>query len=445
MMNYREAVGYLYDIPRFAGKATAENTKKILTLLGSQEKDLKLFHVAGSNGKGSVCAFIDSILREAGFHRGLFTSPHLVKPNERIKIDGMDVSDEEFTDAFNKVYALVADKASVEIAHPSFFEFIFLMALLIFKKKGVVYAVMETGLGGRLDATNVIGGQIVSVITSISLEHTEILGDTIEKIAYEKAGIIKPGVPVVYDKSEKRAEAVILRIAAEKHSACYGVDFSQIKNIKKADKKIDFSLDTGYYDNVSFTVSFPADYQMINAALAANAFAVVRERLTEFADVSDECIIAGIEKARWEGRMECVKLRDAKGTVYMDGAHNVSGIEQFVKAVKDIKCSGRRLLLFGAVGDKDYENMAELLMREVCWSDIYVTALETKRTVGERELAELFKIKGAMEVYSFSSAAEAFKTAASELKEEDMLCVAGSLYLIGEVKKHLQIGETERN
>lgn len=438
MKKYDEAVKYLYEIPRFAAKTTPENTKNILKLIGNPEKGLRIFHVAGSNGKGSVCAFIDSVLREAGFHVGLFTSPHLIKPNERIKIDGMNVSDEVFLSAFNRVYEAIHMQEEEKIVHPSFFEFIFLMSLLIFKENKLKYVILEVGLGGRLDTTNVITGQLVSVITSLSLEHTEILGDTIEQIAMEKAGIIKDKVPVIYDATDKRAAAVIEETARRHDCSTCPITEKNINLIKKNNYSVDFSLNCMYYDNACFTVSFPALYQTINASLAICAIAAAGNYDKAFKSVTSENISKGIRNTRWEGRMEHISLPCIQGDIYLDGAHNVSGIERLMETVKTAECKGHMYLLFGVVKEKAYGHMIKLLSDGAVWKHIYVTELDTKRTTDKETIVSIFKNEGALCATGYNSSVEAFKASINAMNHGDSLYVAGSLYLIGEIKGYIE-------
>lgn len=435
IMKYDEAVEYLYGIPKFVGKTTAGNTLKLLKLLGNPQEGLKIFHVAGSNGKGSVCAFLNSILLNAGFHTGLFTSPHLVKPNERIKIDGRDIGDDEFLEAFTEVYDTVNDNERDGLVHPSFFEFIFLMCMIAFRRHNVKYAVVEVGLGGRLDATNVLDSSVVSVITSLSLEHTEILGSTLEQIAGEKAGIIKENVPVVYDLPQSGAKHVIEEKVAERHCQTYPISSENIQIIKKTDKYIDFSMNTVYYDNVKFTVPFPAEYQTVNAALAATAVAAARHRDKDFSQITDDDIAYGIRNTRWECRMEHIRTDGIKGDIYIDGAHNVSGIERFIEAAGDLKTEGKRYLLFGVVKEKSFDRMIAMLTESIPWDMVYVTELDTPRSAAADELRHIFEEHGMMRVRSFSEAAQAFDSAAAGMEAGDRLYIAGSLYLAGEIKK----------
>ena len=212
-MTYKEAEAYINSVPKFTSKNKPENTMELIRRLGHPERSMKVIHVAGTNGKGSVCAFLSSMLTEGGKRTGLFTSPHLVKINERFQINNEPVSDEIFLNAYERVMKLVEEMQKDGFYHPAYFELLFAIGMVIFEEAQVEYLILETGLGGRLDATNIVEKPVVTVITSISLDHTEILGDTIEEIAGEKAGIIKQNIPIVYDGREKRAEKVILQKA----------------------------------------------------------------------------------------------------------------------------------------------------------------------------------------------------------------------------------------
>ncbi len=432
-MNYDEAIKYLFNIPKFSKKTTAENTLRILNLLDNPQADLKVFHVAGTNGKGSVCAFLHNILENGGIKAGLFTSPHLVKANERIKIGRENLDDNQFLEAFLTIYNVVNNNELKGIIHPSFFEFIFLMALIAFRKNKIEYAVIEVGLGGRLDATNIIEKPLVSIITSISLEHTEVLGDTIEKIAFEKAGIIKHNVPVVFYASCSKVEDVIRKRAIELGSECYPLYDENIQIIKKTHKYIDFSINSRYYDNDYLRVPFPAAYQTINGALAILAFKIAANSCKELSNISNERIIDGLSHTVWEGRMESIE-----DNVFIDGAHNVSGVEKFVDAVLDINVDGDRYLLFSVVKDKKYENMIEVLTKRVNWKHIYISAVSSERAIDKEELKQLFLDLGARSVSVHKDIREAYETAIKNKNKKDVLFCAGSLYLVGEIKEYIR-------
>ena len=222
-MNYTEAVAYINETPKFTTKNSLEHTKECLRRLGNPQDSFQVIHVAGTNGKGSVCAYLASVLREGGYGCGLFTSPHLVKINERFQIDEVPVEDELFLRAFEKVKHLADELTAQGSYHPTYFEMLFLMGMCIFQEAGVSYVVLETGLGGRLDATNAIENPLACVITSISMDHIQYLGDTVEAIAGEKAGIIKKAIPVIYDANRQKTAQVIEETAQGVGAPAYPV------------------------------------------------------------------------------------------------------------------------------------------------------------------------------------------------------------------------------
>ncbi len=432
-MNYQDITKYLLQIPKFCKKTTKENLGNILEKLGNPQEQVKYIHVAGTNGKGSVCAFLNTILLGAGKRTGLFTSPHLVRINERIRIDGEEISDEAFVQTFEKVMEKVKEVESEGGVHPSFFEFLFLMAAVAFRDAGVEFAIFEVGLGGRLDSTNILQKPLVSVITSIGLDHTEILGDTIEEIAAEKGGIMKAGVPVVFYWQEKSGE-VLKEIAEQKKTRWYALQKKDIKINEISSKQVDFSLNNRYYKCDSVKVSFPAPYQAVNASLALLAFAILSEEIQEFQEFPHP--EQYLWKTRWEGRMEQVRPG-----VFLDGAHNKAGIEAFLTSVDSIPCEGRRSLLFSVVGDKDYTHMIEELLKHKMWDRVYLSGIQNSRAESAEELAGIFKKNGMEQIEVFSEAGQALEHALQDKKEEDLLFCTGSLYLIGELKEYLEVIE----
>ncbi len=332
METYEETLKKILEIPKFTSKNTLGHTREFLRRLGNPQDGCKAIHVAGSNGKGSVCAFIDSALRAGGKRVGLFTSPHLVHLEERFALDGKPCSRQELIWASGQVGQAAASMVQEGLPHPTFFEYIFAMGMVIFAHNNIEYAVLETGLGGRLDATNIIGRPLVAVITSISLEHTEILGDTLEEIAVQKAGILKPGVPVVYDASLPEVEGVIVEKANSLHCEAYPVRQEKIKILLNTGKKIDFSYDSGY-DVTKVSIPFGAPYQVQNAAVALQALGCI----SQAEGVSKEAVRQGFASVSWKGRMQ-----EVQQDIYFDGAHNLSGIEKFLEAVKQITRSEER-------------------------------------------------------------------------------------------------------
>ena len=427
-MTYQEAVAYIDETPKFTKKNTLDHTRAFLKRLGDPQEKMKILHVAGTNGKGSVCSFLASMLKAGGKRTGLFTSPHLVKINERFVVDEQDVSDEEFLEAFHTVMGCVEEMKEEGYPHPTYFELLFLIGMKLFERAGVEYLVLETGLGGRLDATNSVAHPLVSVITSISLDHTEYLGDTVAAIAGEKAGIIKEGVPVVYDASCPESAEVVRRGAEGVRAGAYPITPKMYKISKTTKKHIDFSIDSGYYDDIRLSISSVAEYQVKNAAEAVTAIRVI-DREGAF---TDEVIRKGVEEMRWQGRMETVLPG-----VIIDGAHNEAGVEEFVKTARRLEADYPVTLLFAAVGDKDYRHMIETICRELRLERVIVTEVGGYRSVDVKVPEELFRQFGAKKVTAIPDVEEAFDEALREQGDGILFCV-GSLYLVGNIKSILE-------
>ena len=423
-LNYEEAVSYISEVPKFTKKNDAKNTVELLRRLGHPEENYKIIHVAGTNGKGSVCAFTATILQEAGKRTGLFISPHLVKINERFQINQVPVSNEVFLEAFTQVKTVIDEMVKDGFYHPTYFEILFAVGMVIFSREKVEYLVMETGLGGRLDATNTVAHPVACVITSISLDHTEYLGDTVEKIAWEKAGIIKEGVPVIYDGRNRSVEKVIRDQAEKMHAPAYPFYGEMCEITERTDKSIDFVLNNRYYDYKLVRVPYLAEYQLVNSSLAMMTVRILDPHKT----ISDETIIQGIADTRWSGRMETVMPG-----VVLDGAHNAAGIEEFLKTVQSVQKRRSVSLLFSAVVEKDYDEMIREICQEADFASIVVTQIEGSRKVEAEELAEIFRKYTDAPVVAEPEIDRAFERAL-ELRGDGMLFCAGSLYLVGEIK-----------
>lgn len=437
-MNYTQAVDYIENIPKFTKKNKPENTLEMVRRLGHPERKWKVIHVAGTNGKGSVCAFLASILQGAGKKTGLFTSPHLVELTERFQIDGEQVSEEDFAAAFERVKQVVDEMMADGYAHPAYFELLFGMGLVIFEQAEIEYLVLETGLGGRLDATNLVEHPIATVITSISMDHMEYLGDTIEKIASEKAGIIKEGVPVIYDGRVPEVEKVILDQAAKLHSPAYPYYGNMTEILDKTDKSIDFVLNCSYdkereaaagrMGSLRITVPYLAEYQLVNSSLAVITAHVIDPE----GRISDSDIAAGIGRTKWQGRMETV----LPGVV-LDGAHNADGIREFIRTVRSVEERMEVSLLFSAVADKEFETMIRTICEAAHFSHVTVTQVGGSRIVPAGQLAEVFRKYTKAPVVACTDVKEAFETALGA-RGGGMLFCAGSLYLVGELKAILR-------
>lgn len=425
---YKEAVDYVYRIPSFTKKNTPEDTRRFYEYLGcpgeSRAGAPSIIHIAGTNGKGSVCSYISSVLIGAGYKTAMFTSPHLVDIRERFRINGEMMPEEKFVQLVNFCLEKVEKWRSMQTTdasyHPTYFEILFFIGMLWFEEQQADVIVLETGLGGRLDATNVIRHPAVSVITKVGLDHMEYLGNTKAEIAGEKAGIIKPGVPVVYWDGEADVSAVICKKAAEMGAKAVPVSKSHVASYKFKNKTVDFSLDSEYYEYVKICLHTAAVYQRENAALAVRALEILSQRF----QLSREQIESGLAAARWEGRME-----EVLPNVFIDGAHNEDGVNSFLESVSADGCRGKRLLLFSVVSDKQFERMAEKILDSGLFSEIAVAQLEGSRALPEKQLVDLWRGKAA----AFLSPEAAFEQLIRQKGAEDKVYAAGSLYLAGQL------------
>ena len=430
---YEEAAAYIEEIPKFTKKHMLEHTKTFLKRLGNPAADRKIVHVAGTNGKGSVCAYLQAILMSEGKRTGFFTSPHLVSVNERIRVDNIQIDNETFLKVFRKVLKIVRQMVEDGIEHPSYFEFLFGMGMTAFAETDVEYIILETGLGGRLDATNAIDNPALAIITSISLDHTAILGDTIEKIAGEKAGIIKPGVPVFFDGSSKKAAEVIKAKASELGVSCREVTKNAYEIQEVHRKYIAFSRRSAYDKDVIFQVPMCGCYQAMNAELALEA----SEYLLAGEEIHMDRWKQVLAQLHWEGRMERIGAH-----ITVDGAHNPGAMQAFVESVKALDESerGEMILLFSAVSDKKYDEMIEYLCGNLDVKAYIVTQIEDERGVPVEELADIFRRYTDRPVYCKERLEDAVGTALDKRGESGEIYCLGSLYLVGMIKKLLAGG-----
>lgn len=408
-------------------KHPPEHTRELLSRLGNPQEGIKIIHVAGTNGKGSVCAYLNAMLLAGGKKTGLFTSPHLVRINERFQINGEDVSDEQFLNAFLKVEKAAKEYEAEGEGHPSYFETLFLMGMLIFKEAGVEYLVMETGLGGRLDATKVVEKPLACIITSISRDHTEYLGDTLEAIAGEKAGIIKAGVPVIYDASQPGPASVIAAKAKEMGSPAWPMEPSFYEMKTQSREGITFTFAYPGGEKAELAIPYVAKYQMMNASLAFYMMHI----LQDVHDIPKNVLAEGLSKIKWPCRMEM-----AAPGVIIDGAHNEDGIAQFVSTAGYFAKENEITILFTAVADKHYHEMIGEICEGIHPSHVVATQIDGSRVVPAEVLAEDFRKAGCTDVCAEPEIGAAYEKALGK-KGSGMLFCVGSLYLAGELKAYL--------
>ncbi len=431
--NYEEAVELLYRIPRFTSNHSLENIKSFLTRMGQPDRQMKIVHIAGTNGKGSTSAYLAGLLEKAGLKVGLFTSPHLVDIRERFRINGQMISRELLLEAVKYIGVLVKDSQY----RPCFFDMMFFIGMYAFWKEQVDILVLETGLGGRLDATNAVSHKALTMITHIALDHTEYLGDTEEAIAEEKAGIMKGRVPCVVAAHNDRTVPVFLKIATELEAPCRILGKEDYTCHRVYEKAVDFSYFSRYYGTIPVALNTSALYQADNAALAlAGLEALIEEGIVARKWLTAEDIREALFATVWEGRMEEI----CEG-VFLDGAHNVDGMHAFLQSVKADACRGKRICIFSALADKALQEMAATIRDSGLFTSIIVTQLQDKRGADASVLVSYFKDHTfGHEIYLSIDNEEAIKLAFNQKREEDYIYVVGSLYLVRRMKELLKAG-----
>jgi len=424
-MNYEEALAYIHSTYKFGVKLGLENIRKLLDLLGNPHKKLKYVHVAGTNGKGSTVAYISSVLIESGYKVGIYTSPYVERFTERICINDKEISGEDLARLTEIVKEKVSEMVRQGYNHPTEFEIITAIAFLYYYEQNCDVVVLEVGLGGRYDSTNIIDTPLVSVITSVSFDHMKILGDNLTQIAREKAGIIKEnGNVVLYPQSEE-VEKVIEDAAAQTSSRLFKADFASIK-LKS------FGIDGQIFDYSTFTdlkIKLLGRHQLKNAAVAIAACQVLKEKMQ---GITDETIRKGIAKARWKGRMELVCKEPI---FFIDGAHNEDGVKVMVDTLEEYFPQNRKIFIMGVLKDKEYSKMVKTVAR-IAYKFYTVTPV-SERALPAKELADVIKMY-CDNVIICDKIVEGIERAAEEAEENDVICAFGSLYYIGEVRQYFK-------
>ncbi len=416
-MNYTECLEYIHSFDKFGSKPGFERINKLLAALGNPEKSIKAFHIAGTNGKGSVSIMLQSILTEAGYKTGLYISPYVIEFRERIQIDGEYIPKEKLC-RYVEMLKEIIEKGSGDYI-PTEFELITAVMFCYFRDECVDYAVLEVGMGGRLDATNVIENPIVSVITKIDLDHTAILGDTLSKIAHEKCGIIKPGSPTVTTNfQEEETLAEIEKISSERGSKLYITSSKELKP--------EISKQGTYASVEGLKLSTP----MIGHHQADNMYLALSAIKASGLEISEKAIIKGIERAKQPARTEVISNNPF---VLLDGSHNPAGAEALAKALKGLGIRNSTAII-GMMKDKDVD---EVINKVIGFFDnvITVTVAGNPRSISAEELAEICKGR-CKNVFSVTSY-EAAISLAGGLSEQNGLVVLGSLYLAGDIRASL--------
>jgi dihydrofolate synthase/folylpolyglutamate synthase len=442
-MNYDEAMAYIKNTAKFGSKLGLLRTEKILELLGDPHKKLKCIHIAGTNGKGSTTAMITKVLVEAGYKVGSYISPFIEEFEERMQINNENISKEDLSDIITKVSKAVDTVVTLGYSNPTEFEIITCAGFLYFYENNVDFAVVEVGIGGRLDSTNVIT-PILSVITSISLDHTQILGDTIDKVAYEKAGIIKNGIPVIMFPQQEQSEEVIEKACKERNCKLIKVPKDSSLFLGKENLQQVAITSIGgkiYSNNIIITqkikvrtlkndyiieLALLGKHQLLNCSVVVHA---IEELIGQGVKINKDNILMGLQSVKWPARLE---VMNKKPLVVIDGAHNVDGIKNLTESIDMYFNYNKIILILGILADKEVEEMIKTIVPKA--SRVITVTPHSDRA----ELSEELKVQ--VEKYTTNCEAiedyeEAYKKALSYCSEEDLLLVAGSLYMAGDMRK----------
>ncbi|UOW68179.1 bifunctional folylpolyglutamate synthase/dihydrofolate synthase [Paraclostridium bifermentans] len=425
-MNYNEALQFIHESHKFGMRLGLDNIKKLLELLGNPQNNLKIIHVAGTNGKGSTCSFISSILKESGYKVGLYTSPFLETFTERIRVNGENISEEEV----GKIVSLIKEKIEIMVSegysYPTEFEIVTAMAFYYYNQEKVDFVALEVGLGGRYDATNVIDKPVVSAITSISLDHTGILGDTLGKIAFEKGGIIKEDCSTIVYPQQEEASEVIKNICAEKKSKYIECDF---KNIEIKSSNINSQI---YNCNINgkelrdLEIKLIGDHQIKNSIVALNVIEYLND--IKITNISEENIRKGLLETKWPGRIEKISENPM---FIIDGAHNEEGAKSLANSIDKYFENKNKILVIGMLEDKDIESVLDLLIPK--FNRVITTTPDNPRAIDANKLKEKIE-RYNIEVTCKPNIKEAVGYALEISNKDDIIISAGSLYMIGNVR-----------
>lgn len=424
-MKYEEAMKYITEVGNFGSNYGLERTYKLLEHLGNPERDLKLIHIAGTNGKGSTTSMITEILMGEGYKVGMYTSPFIEEFEERIQINRNNIPKESLAILMDEIKVAVDKVIEAGYNHPTEFEIITVLMLLYFKKENIDFGVIEVGLGGTLDSTNVIK-PIIQVITSISFDHTNLLGNTLEKIAREKAGIIKKGIPTVIYPQQEEVLKVIKNKCFEMDSELYIANNENLKfeNIVNLDKPYQLLK---YNNEIDILLPLLGEHQIINLSVAMQAIEVLNNK--NIIDISIANIVKSIKNVSWKGRLEVLSNNPY---VVIDGAHNIQGIKTLSRNIKKYFKYENLYLILGILADKDVEEMIKIItpMAKKVYS---VTPNSIRGELAESLKDEVSKFN--KNCKAFDKYEEAYSEALNDASEKDLILASGSLYMIGDMRK----------
>ncbi len=444
-MTYEEALEKIHSFEVFGSKLGLERMQKLLDLLGNPEKDLKIIHVAGTNGKGSVCRYVYSVLCEAGYRTGIYVSPYVERFTERIECDGREISQKELAANTEKVLGAVEQMLAEGHESPTEFEVVTAIGFLHFAAEKADFVVLEVGMGGRGDATNICM-PMATAITSIDYDHMAVLGNTLPKIAAEKAGIIKQGVPVVVMVKDWQAKEAIREIAGQRQAPFIDASLAPVREIRESLNGYSFRADIGsipYFlrrkdDGILFgsgdtgmlRLGMPGRHQVENAVVALLLLQLVAEAGFR---IPDEAVRSGMAAAKQPVRFE---VFEGTPPFILDGAHNPAGVRSLVRSAEELLQNRRILLCAGILGDKEYEEMAALLSG--IGADVIITRVPVPRGMSAAKLADAFRAAGCRVTNYYEDYREAFRESVRLASGYDAVIWAGSIYLVGAVRTLLK-------
>ena len=424
-MDYKEAMDYIHKVGNFGSNYGLERTYRLLEILGNPQEKLKLIHIAGTNGKGSTTAMLCSLLRGKGFKVGMYTSPFLEEFEERIQINGVNIPKERLAKLIDKLKEAVDKVINEGYSHPTEFEVITCLMFLYFYEEKVDYGVVEVGLGGRLDSTNVIA-PILSVITSISFDHTNLLGNTLSEIAEEKAGIIKEGIPVVIYHQEEEALDVIEKKAKYLGSHLYAIDSSDGHFVSTVEEDKLYQV-VNIKDKLDVKLPLLGEHQISNLLVALKAFEII-SKIDNFS-IDEECIKKSIHDVKWIGRLE---IMNSNPMIVIDGAHNIQGITSLKTNIEKYFKYNNLYLLLGILADKQVEDMVKTIVPMA--KKVYALTPNSDRAELAVELKKVVE-KYNKDCTAFENYEDAMKSILKEAKTDDLILISGSLYMIGDMRK----------
>lgn len=421
-----DTLKYLEGLRVLGSNYGLERTERLLELLGNPHKKIKLIHISGTNGKGSTSAILGRILIEHGYKVGYFNSPHLEDIEETIRINEENIKEEDFISLINEIKPYVEKVVEEGFNHPTEFEVLTCIMFLYLYRNSVDFGVIEVGLGGRLDSTNVLT-PILSIITSISLDHTNILGDTIEEITNEKVGIIKDNIPVITCNQKEEALKVIVNKAINTKSELIIANLNNYKFIGVNNNKISQRILVKLKDkDEELNLSLLGKHQIINLSLAIEGIKELEN--LKYINLDIDKIKSAVEKVKWKGRLEVLSKNPY---IVLDGAHNTSGVEFLKSNLSEYFIYSKLYLILGVLADKEVEKMVKVLAPLA--SEIYTLTANSVRAEGAEELKNIVK-KYNDNCIAFNDYLDAINYAKSKAKEDDLILASGSLYMIGTLR-----------